>query len=297
MIKNTLNLFKHRYIKYLHFKNQQGQQKTYLKAKVFTAILFISVGFIYLTKPTAEAQINPLVNKNDLFFLDFPIKKASSSQKLASFIKLLKITEGKDYSFYKDNIGIAIGYGWNPTRNSYEFNKKMIESIYLPLDIKNNILLISNTRSISEIPNELKKFSLSESQLITLTANMMTIYENEFLKALQHHTQKEDLTALYYKLPVQQQSVLTHMAYKVGLSNLLKYDNFFNNLSVYLKEPTDSNLFNLLSELEYFYKNKNGELIADKTTKELHSLFFSDCFSNNNNKICNHLFENIKTKI
>lgn len=45
------------------------------------------------------------------------------------FLSLLKRAEGFQKGFYADNKGYAVGYGYNPTQNSKEYNKSILDYV------------------------------------------------------------------------------------------------------------------------------------------------------------------------
>lgn len=53
--------------------------------------------------------------------------EAVSSSISDCFIAVLKKAEGVSDKFYPDNKGYAVGYGFNPTQNTPEYNKAILE--------------------------------------------------------------------------------------------------------------------------------------------------------------------------
>ena len=111
--------------------------------------------------------------------------------KLEAFTKLLGMTEGKANFFYKDNLGVATAYGWNPTKNSKEFNVDVAHKIGMSTAQVKTIEKISDNSKVQSVPAPLKKVVLSEKQVEKSAEVMMTFYENEFLKVMKIKAQEK----------------------------------------------------------------------------------------------------------
>lgn len=202
--------------------------------------------------------------------------------KLEAFTKLLGITEGKANFFYKDNLGVATAYGWNPTKNSKEFNVDLAHKIGMSSYQVKYIEKISDNNKVQSVPAALKKVVLSDKQVQKSAEFMMTFYENEFLKVMKIKA-KEDgknytkVLKAYRELPNNQQAVMVHMTYKVGTKNLLKYDQFFKELFAYMEQPTKMNLDKVTENFEYSYKTRKGQRLHDVRVEEAHNEFFNKC--------------------
>lgn len=202
--------------------------------------------------------------------------------KLEAFTKLLDMTEGKSNFFYKDNLGIATAYGWNPTKNSKSFNVEVAQKIGMTTLQVKAIEKISDNSKIQSVPTSLKKVVLSDKQVKKSAEIMMGVYEKEFLKVMKIKARKnnKDYTKVlkfYHDLPNNQQAVMVHMAYKVGITNLLKYDIFFKNLFTYMEKPTNLNLINLTDNFDYSFKTRKGNRLSDTRVEQAHNKFFNEC--------------------
>lgn len=216
--------------------------------------------------------------------------------KLEAFTKLLMITEGEANFFYKDNLGIATAYGWNPTRNSKEFNVDLASNMGMSTSQIKSIEKISASKKtpankqVQSVPASLKKVVLSEKQIKKSAEYMMTFYEKEFLKVMQIKAEKngKDFSKIlksYHELPNNQQAVMVHMAYKVGINNLLKYEQFFKELFTYMEQPTTINLEKVTDNFEYSYKTRKGNRLHDTRVEEAHNEFFNKCSIQDSDKI------------
>lgn len=209
--------------------------------------------------------------------------------KLEAFTKLLGMTEGKANFFYKDNLGVATAYGWNPTKNSKEFNVDLAHRIGMSSSQVKSIEKISDTNKVQSVPLPLKKVVLSDKQVQKSAEIMMTFYENEFLKVMKIKARENGkdynkVLKSYHDMPNNQQAVMVHMAYKVGTKNLLKYDQFFNRLFTYMEQPTTINLEKVTDNFDYSYKTRKGERLHDTRVEEAHNEFFNICGIQNSDK-------------
>lgn len=229
-----------------------------------------------LSQPTANPA-NDLVESLPPMFM-----KSVFNSKLEAFIKLLGITEGKANFFYKDNLGVATAYGWNPTKNSKEFNVDVAYKIGMSTSQVKSIAKISANSTIQSVPTSLKKVILSDKQIQKSAEIMLQFYEAEFLKVMKIKSQQNgkdynDVLHYYHQLPNNQQAVMVHMAYKVGTKNLLKYDIFFKRLFTYMEHPTTINLNKVTANFDYLYKTKSGDTLHDTRVEKTHNEFFNEC--------------------
>lgn len=224
-----------------------------------------------------------------------PVKKANHflpsvfHSKLEAFTHLLLITEHKTNHFYEDNDGVAVGYGWNPTKNPKDFNLTVAKAMGLNKKEQKAIEAISDNSRVQHVPANLKKVVFSEKQLKTSANIMMQAYEKEFLNVVKVKSKENNIDYSiveknYKSLPYNQQAVLLHMTYKVGASRLLKYNVFFDKLFVYLTDPSDKNLQQVSENFEYSYKTRQGDRVHDERVEQTHQRFFSDCLKYQSNE-------------
>ena len=225
----------------------------------------------------ADKIANTLTKKNQPIYMTSIFKT-----KLEAFTNLLNITEGKSHYFYKDNLGVAIAYGWNPTKNSKDFNVEVAHKIGMSSAQVKEIEKISDNSKIKSVPKNLKKVILSDKQVKESAEYMMNFYEGEFLKVMKIKAENNgkdynQILKAYHQLPTNQQAVMVHMAYKVGTPNLLKYNQFFNKLFIYMENPTNDNLQNVSDDFDYSFKTKKGERLHDTRVEVAHNDFFNEC--------------------
>lgn len=215
-----------------------------------------------------------------------------------AFLHLLNVAEGRQDKFYRDNKGIAIAYGWNPTRNSKEFNLEIAKKAGLNSEQTEAIIKVSETTKVNHVPKDLKKLRLNGKQLDKTAIALMPHYEEGFLSAMRQHSLRnhrnpdKDIAA-YQRLPNNQQVVMIHMAYKVGPANLLNYKTFYRKLFRYLDNPNRSNLNQVQRNFTYTYATLDGQRLHDARVEDIHTGFFSDCSINPDPK----QKENVSAKI
>lgn len=202
--------------------------------------------------------------------------------KKEAFTKLLDITEGKANFFYRDNLGIATAYGWNPTKNSKDFNLSVANELGMSKKQINSIEQISNNRHIQSVPIHLKNMELSEKQIQKSADFMLDFYEAELLKVMkikakQNEKNYADVLKNYHALPNNQQVIMIHMAYKVGTPNFLKYNQFFKGLFKYMENPNEKNLSKITENFTYSHKTVKGLRVQDTRVENIHQEFFNQC--------------------
>lgn len=199
-----------------------------------------------------------------------------------SFFRLLCLTEGFSNIFYKDNIGVAAIFGWNPTRNSEEFNEYILDRVPMDQKVKTAILNLSNKgEKVKVVPNDIANYQFTPSQVLKMTESMKGFYEDVFLKVLDkkmddkhfNDEQKKQVMSGYHHLPDNQKAVLIHMAYKLGEPNLVKYNGFFNRFLVYAVKPTPVNKALVANQFSYYY-TKDKKRYHDTQTEEIHTEYF-----------------------
>lgn len=248
----------------------------------FLKIGMVVIGSTLLFTPVTSSHSEKLVSEKH-----YPEYRSIFKNKSQAFLNLLKKTEGVAHKFTLDNIGIAAAYGWNPTRNTQEFNKNVAQNIGLSRKETKIIAEISadtgsKKKPVQYVPKQLKKTVLTQEQMNKSAIFMMNFYEDEFLKVLkikarQKQEDTEKVVSFYKNLPNNQQVVMIHMAYKVGTSGLLKYNQFFNNLFVYMNQPTEDNFTRIAPNFEYSYKTRDDRNIHDTKVENIHTVFFNDC--------------------
>lgn len=202
-----------------------------------------------------------------------------------AFLNLLNVAEGKQDRFYRDNKGIALAYGWNPTRNSKEFNLNIAKQAGLDEAQTAAIARVSNTTKVNFVPKDLKKMRFTSDQVDKIALALMPHYEQGFLDAMTLNAVRAGKNPLQYvvsynALPNNQQAVMIHMAYKVGGDNLTNYKTFYKKLFSYIDKPTKTTLHQVQENFQYTYATLDGQRLHDTRVESQHSSFFSNCAIN-----------------
>ena len=201
-----------------------------------------------------------------------------------AFVDILHSAEGFSKKFYPDNKGVAVGYGYNPTQNSAEYNKGIMD--FAGIDEATQALILKNAGKLREsdmgcVPEEFKGIRLTGEQINKMALYAKMTYEQDFLQVLQAKMEargygasaKQKALASYGRLPDNEKAVLVHMAYKVGRANLSKYEGFFGNFLAYLDNPTDENRKKVSEGFVYRYK-KGGKMLTDDRVGRMHRTAF-----------------------
>lgn len=287
------------------------------KASTFCFKNFKTIGIttVLLNLTMISLPIKEPVNIVDNYIEHTVEYSSYFSTKEEAFIKLLHLTEGKSHKFGLDNSGFAVAYGWNPTKNSFNLNTEIAKNIGLTKrEIKTiqsvSIPQLTETKDIDSnkpkkihktvqfIPKQLKSTYLTDKQIDNSAKFMMAYYEKEFLKVLKIKVKSQGIDYqkakdFYYNMSSNQQAVMIHMTYKVGISGLLKYDNFFHNLINYMKKPTEKKFIAIAPNFEYSYKSREGEKVHDTRVEKIHEVFFNDCATDKNQSLQDKVLNNI----
>lgn len=251
---------------------------------------FCKVGILGVASTYYFSAINNQMNKDEsntfLSSVEDVLKNQYDYIK-DPFLNLLKRAEGYQSTFYADNKGYAVGYGYNPTQNSKEYNKNILD--FAGVDDKTKSIILKNAekyrdKNSEKIPEEFKKVNFTKQQLDKMALYAQESYENSFFRVLNHKLEKKHIEGsrrikilqAYVDLPENKKAVLIHMTYKVGENNLEKYNNFFNNLINYLEKPNSVNKEAVANSFTYKY-TKNGVVLHDTRVEKLHhDLFLKD---------------------
>ena len=201
-----------------------------------------------------------------------------------AFVDILHSAEGFSKKFYPDNKGVAVGYGYNPTQNSAEYNKGIMD--FAGIDEATQALILKNAGKLREadmgrVPEEFKGIRLTEEQINRMALYAKMTYEQDFLQVLADKMDrrgygaqaKQKALVSYGRMPENEKAVLVHMAYKVGRANLSKYEGFFGNFLEYLDNPTDENRKKVAAGFVYRYK-KGGKMLTDDRVGRMHRTAF-----------------------
>lgn len=266
----------------------QRIMKTITPTKWGMCKFFFKVGILGVAATYYLGAVTDQMKKNEdaslLTSIEDVFKGQYDSMIKDPFLSLLKRAEGFQKGFYADNKGYAVGYGYNPTQNSKEYNKSILD--YAGVDENTKQVILKNAEKYKnqnggKVPEELKQTNFTKEQLDKMAVYSQRTYERSFYKVLNHKldakqiegTRRTNILKSYVELPQNKKAVLIHMAYKVGETNLEKYRNFFNNFIAYLESPTDKNKESVAKSFTYKYA-KNGVMLNDTRVEKMHHDLF-----------------------
>lgn len=253
-----------------------GMFKCFLKLGVFSVAATYYFGAIH-------TQIENNEKSTILSSIEEVIKDQYKNIK-DPFLSLLKRAEGYKEEFYPDNKGYAVGYGYNPTQNSNQYNKSILD--FAGVDDKTKEVVLKNSEKYrnengGKVPQELREAKFTKEQLDKMAVYSQHTYERAFFRVLNHkldvkkfnETKKIKILKAYTALAENKKAVLIHMTYKVGETNLKKYHNFFNSFINYLDNPSNENKETVGKAFTYKYA-KNGVMLHDTRVEKLHHDLF-----------------------
>ena len=195
------------------------------------------------------------------------VKSTSRSVAIEQFIQgnyyesIVSEVEGYRANLYNDNIGFAIGNGWNVSLQTAQTNKKIAQGIGLDS---------GETRAVVELagnmqPTSLPRLSLSPAQATKAAQLMRPQFEEPIRRLVGEQA--------YDSLKEHQKAALTYHVYKVGPAGSAKYKNLLSNVRLYAANPTQANAMKVGAGFTYKYK-LNGQVMQDtRSTIYLSSLF------------------------
>lgn len=187
------------------------------------------------------------------------------------FMHILEKTEHFSEVFYKDNEGIAIAYGWNISKNTYQFNEKLSSILNFSLKEKHLIGKYSQ-KNLNQVPSELQKITICKEDSFKIVNYMYYFYLDEFTDILLMKSKNIRIVENFnQKFSLEDKAVFSHMAYKVGKTNLMKYNKFYSQLIYMLNSNNFSkaDYHNLAQEVSYTFKYK-GKTLIDEKAQSIH---------------------------
>lgn len=209
------------------------------------------------------------------------------------FLSLVSESEGFRSHLYNDNIGYALGNGWNISMQSHEYNTEIIKAIYEDTNSAHNLsslsgkesthVLTSNDSSgivitpqrsmqVAELMGE--KFEVG---VIDGIAKQMT-KNSEAIK--KHKETKQDYktlaTNMYKTLQPNEKAAILYHCYKVGEHGFSKYSDLLNSLITYsLSDNKTQDMKKVVAD-KFTYKYKiNGQILSDNRASVLVGTMFS----------------------
>lgn len=171
--------------------------------------------------------------------------------------------EGFRPNFYPDNIGFAIGNGWNVSLQGRGTNEKVATAIGLPAAQTASLASLSSMAAVQGLP----AVSISPEQATKAAQVMRAQYENPM----------RDLvgSGSYDKLQPHQKAALSYHAYKVGPAGAAKYRNLISAVQAYAANPGTEQGKKAAEHFTYTYK-LNGKVYEDKRSTLYLAALFTD---------------------
>lgn len=202
------------------------------------------------------------------------------------FLSLVSHAEGYLPTVHRDNVGYALGMGWNLTKQSKEFNASIAQALYLSDNEIDKLAKVSNKNhgqineksydGIKLLPHRAIQASLLIGNYIE--QNVVKKVLTTFLmkkKQVDETTAQAKAEKVLESLQTHERDTITYHAYKVGPGGFSQYENLMNNLVKYSEKPTLKNKLAVASEMTYKYKDK-GRIKEDIRAREIVASMFID---------------------
>jgi len=174
---------------------------------------------------------------------------------------LVSEVEGFSARFYPDNIGFAIGHGWNVSLQSRATNKYISKVIGLTRQQTKELVAITGQLEPKKLPN----VALTPEQAMKAAQSKKGMFEQAIRKIV--------TPQVFDKLEPHQQAVLIYHTYKVGPKGAMKYRRLNRALAEYVKNKTTQNAKKVAKQMTYQYM-LDGKVMHDtRSTKYLGAMF------------------------
>jgi hypothetical protein len=174
--------------------------------------------------------------------------------------------EGFRSHFYHDNIGNAIGNGWNASFQSKRDNTDWAVTAGIPADMVIKIAALSHT---SNNPNQ------PVPRDVVITPEQATSVANSMRPSFQKYVEKFVGAAAWSKLNENQKAVLAYHVEKVGPGGAAQYKGLYAAVRAYAANPTIENAKAAAAHIDYSYK-LNGQVMHDHRSQLYMSALFVD---------------------
>lgn len=221
---------------------------------IFTATVLISTtSFATESSDNYKLELPKKVKGN----IAFAIAK-SEFNKGNIYESLVSYSEGLFLTPYKDNIGVAIGNGWNVSMQTREDNYSIAKAIGMSDENIKRLLPLSLNTKIGDIPKEVRKISLTPEQ--AMKAARFKRY-NMFESSLR------EMVDGYDKLQENEKAALSYHVYKVGPQNTAKYKNLLSRLQDYISNPNEKTKEQVARNFTYTYMLDGKRMVDMRGSK------------------------------
>jgi|GEM_PF-3457336 len=207
--------------------------------------------------PAPAAQPSPAVAQPVASYTP-KVKSVSRSVALAEAAKgnwyssIVAEVEGWRGKAYRDNLGLAIGFGWNIGQQSRARNTELATGIGMSSADAAELARYSGIQQPTSFPN----VQITPEQGSQAVMLMREQYEAPMRK----------LVPSFASLKKNEQDALVYHAYKVGGGGAAKYRSMLSALKTYSANPTEENKLKVADTFTYKY-TLNGKEYTDARSK------------------------------
>lgn len=182
------------------------------------------------------------------------------------FESIVSEVEGFRSHFYHDNIGNAIGNGFNASFQTKTNNVKWATAAGIAPSMVQSIASLSNT---ANNPNQ------PVPRDVVITPEQASSLVNSMRPSFQQYVEKYVGAAAWSKLNDNQKAVLSYHVLKVGPGGAAKYTGLYAAVRAYAANPSLENAKAAASHIDYSYK-LNGQVMHDHRSQLYMSALFVD---------------------
>ena len=195
---------------------------------------------------------------------DSPVKYIANDSSISRRIAIAQASQGDYYEsivsevegfrshLYNDNIGYAIGNGWNVSLQSAETNQRVTQGIGLSPEDSMALAALSGMQK----PHALPGVAITPEQATKAAQLMRGQFEQPIRK----------LVPSFDHLKPNEQAALVYHAYKVGGGGAAKYTGMLSALKSYDSNPSEANRMKVAESFTYTYR-MNGKVFTDSRSK------------------------------
>ena len=195
---------------------------------------------------------------------DSPVKYIANDSSISRRVAIAQASQGNYYEsivsesegyrahVYSDNIGFAIGNGWNVSLQSAETNQRITQGIGLSPEDSMALAALSGMQR----PRVLPGVAITPEQATKAAQLMRGQFEQPMRK----------LVPSFDRLKPNEQAALIFHSYKVGGGGAAKYSGMLSALKSYDSHASESNRLKVADSFTYTYR-MNGKVFTDSRSK------------------------------
>ena len=223
--------------------------------------------------PKEPTKLSPTPPKT---FISYKSNKSISRQMAISelakgnyYASIENEVEGNISHYYRDNIGVAIGCGFNTSFQSHRDIRAWSKQAGISDDI---IKVMESTSGKFDIAPP-TGVSITPGQATAIAEAMKPTYEKAMISMFGGPT-------VWNKLKSYQQAVLTYHAEKVGVGGASKFKGLIQSVKNYAANPTEANARDVAMHIHYTYKVKqldgSWKVMSDSRSQLYMGALFQD---------------------